>query len=143
MLSTHDVGWWWPTLVLLVPVALAARRKPKREREPPRKRTPSRSDGRFLVVAVVLFVATMVVVTALRMGSSREAPGSTASGAPLSGTSPEELAGAMMEQWKAMASTVCPRFAALQQGDAGRPSARVWEIVSVECLGLLCEHPEQ
>src|SRR5687768_16657777 len=111
MLSTHDAGWWWPILVLLAPVALAARRKPKRGREPPQKRTPSRSDGRFLVVAVVLFVATVVLVTALRMGSSREARPSTSLGAPLSGTSSEELAGAMMEQWKSMASTVCPRFA--------------------------------
>jgi hypothetical protein len=145
MLSTHDAGWWWLSLVLLAPVALAARRKPKREREPPQKRPPSRFDGRFLLLAVVLFVATVVVVTALRRGSSREArsPWESTSGAPGSAASAEELASAMVEQWKAMASSICPRFAALQQGDAGNPSDKVWELVSVECLGQICEHPEQ
>jgi len=48
-----------------------------------------------------------------------------------------------MEQWKLMASTLCPRFAALHQGEAGSASARAWELASVECLGLICEHPEQ
>ncbi|WP_224367414.1 hypothetical protein [Hyalangium versicolor] len=128
-------------MVLLVPMALAARRKPKREREPPQKRT--HSNGRFLVLAVVVFVATVVVVTGLRMSSSRETRSSTSTGAPPSGTNPEELAGALVEQWKAMASTVCPRFAALQRGDAGSVSDRAWELASVECIGLICEHPEQ
>lgn len=144
MLSTHD-PWWWPALVLLVPVALAARRKPKREREPPQRPPPPRTAGRFTLLAVGLFIATVVVVSAVRGFSSRAArsPGVVTTDARGSSASAEALAGAMMEQWKAMASTVCPRFAALQPGDAGRPSAQVWELVSVECLGLLCEHPEQ
>jgi hypothetical protein len=49
----------------------------------------------------------------------------------------------MAEQWMAMASTVCPRFAALLQRDAGSPSARAWELANVECLEQICEHPEQ
>lgn len=129
--------------MLLVPVALAARRNPKREREPPQKPPPTRSGGRFLWLAVGLFVATVVVVTALRVGSSREARSSTAVGASGSGAGAEALAAALMEQWKVMASTICPRFAALQQGDAGSTSDRAWELASVECLGLICEHPEQ
>jgi hypothetical protein len=145
MLSLYAASWWWLALVLLVPVGLAARRKPKREREPPQRPPPPRSVWRFLPLAMGLFVATVVVVSALRGGSSREArsPWGAAPGAPVSGTNPEELASAMAEQWKAMASTVCPRFAALQRGDAGSPSPRAWELANVECLGQLCEHPEQ
>ncbi len=145
MLSTHVAWWWWLALALLAPVALAARRKPKREREPPKRPPPPRSTWSLPLLAVGLFIATVVVVTALRGGSSREAPSpwEAATGAAGSGESPEALARAVAEQWMSMASNLCPRFAALQGGDAGRINARVWELVSVECLGLLCERPEQ
>ena len=145
MLSLYTASWWWLTLVLLVPVGLAARRKPKRERQSPRRPSPPRSSWRFPLLAIGLAVATAVVITALRGGFSREArsPGGAAPGAPVSGTNPEALASAMAEQWRAMAATVCPRFAALLQGDAGSPSARAWELANVECLEQICEHPEQ
>jgi hypothetical protein len=147
MLSSYDATWWWLTLGLLVPVGLAARRKPKpkREREPPRRPPTPRSAWRFPLLVIGLFVATVGAVSALRWVFSREArsPWRAAPGTPVSGTSPEELASAMTEQWQAMAATVCPRFAALLRGDAGSPSARAWELANVECLEQICEHPEQ
>ncbi|HEX8704242.1 MAG TPA: hypothetical protein VF815_35745 [Myxococcaceae bacterium] len=145
MLSLYAASWWWLTLVLLVPVGLAARRTPKRERQPPQRTPPPRTSWRFPLLALGVFVATVVAVIALRGGFSREArsPGGTAPGAPGSSTSPEALASAMAEQWKAMASTVCPRFATLMQGDAGSPSARALELANVECLEQICERPEQ
>jgi hypothetical protein len=145
MLCLYDASWWWLALVLLAPVGLAARRKPKREREPSQRPPSPRSGWSFPLLAVGLFAATAVVVSALRGGSSREgrSPGGAAPDAPVSGTSPEERASVMAEQWKAMASTVCPRFAALQRGEAGGVSDRAWELANVECLGQICEHPEQ
>lgn len=37
----------------------------------------------------------------------------------------------------------CPRLAALQRSDAEKRSALTVELATMECLDLICEHPEQ
>jgi hypothetical protein len=59
------------------------------------------------------------------------------------GQGPFQLEGELAEHWKAATTRWCPRLAALQWGDAGQKGRLVMELTSMECLSLLCDHPEK
>lgn len=50
---------------------------------------------------------------------------------------------ALVEQWKSTMARWCPRLAALQRSDTERPSGLAVELATMECLDLMCEHPEK
>ena len=152
MLSAQGVSWLFG-FVLLVPVALAARGKsrPGRPKQPPPPRK-KQSSWRFPLIAVSLALLAAAISLGVRLGFRRlpeaPAPAVDSMGGPAQdsqkgqGALPPVLDGALRERMQATVTKNCPRLAAITWGDAGRPRKLVVDLVSVECMSLMCEQPE-
>jgi hypothetical protein len=101
---------------------------------PPPKRAPGWRPS-LLGVVITLAVGGLIglLINALRQD---KAPPSPSAGSV-------SLNEERVEQWKSTMARWCPRLAALQRSDAEKPSALTVELATMECLDLICEHPEK
>jgi hypothetical protein len=135
------------TLVLLVPVALAARSR----KRPDRKKPPTSPQEKASFWSLPLIVAMIALGVGIGLGirwlaqrPMRATPTGAASGAARGseeglGMLTPGLAEALAAQVKTTMSQACPRMAASMWGDAAVPHERVANMLSVECLGVICE----
>ena len=117
----------------------------KKQPAPPRKR---RSSWGFPLLVVGLILATGVITLGVRavyrgMASPPLLPPDGLGGAQApQGRLPFGLDGALGEQAIARMARLCPRLSAIEQAGAEQPSELAGDMVSLECMGVLCEHPE-
>lgn len=137
MFSTDDTSWLW-TLGMLVPVALAARRKPRPgDKKPPRPPRKGRFPW-FEWLLVIVPVGAIVITVGIRwwMSESDRPPRDEAGGQrPL----PPVLEDTVRERMQAEVSRNCPKLAALTRGEGDRPRKLVLSLASVECMSRMCE----
>lgn len=135
-----DPPSWQSTLVLLLPLALAARSRARaggRKSSPPPPQAPKqRSSWRdpLLVVGLAL-VLVMLGVWAARgtWSQSSQQPSEETLGHPLLDPSISK------EQFQARLKQLCPRFAAITQGQAEQPSQLAMKLIITECINRMCE----
>ncbi|KFE66487.1 hypothetical protein DB31_0960 [Hyalangium minutum] len=137
MFSTDDSSWLW-TLGVVVPVVLAARKKPRSGgKKPPRAPRKERFPW-FAWLVVILSLGAIVVTLGIRLVvyyTNRPAPGAAAGQSPL----PSMLEDTLREQMRTEISRNCPKLAALTWGDGGQPRQIVLSLASVECMSRMCE----
>jgi hypothetical protein len=134
-----DPSSWQSTLVLLLPLALAARsRAGGRKSPPPPPQAPKqRSSWRNpLLVAALALVLVMLGVWAARGTWS---PSSQQPSEEAQGRSILETPGVSKEQFQAQMKQLCPRFAAITWGQAEQPSRLATQLISMECMSRMCE----
>ncbi|WNG30627.1 hypothetical protein F0U62_46385 [Cystobacter fuscus] len=135
-----DPASWQSTLVLLLPLALAARSK---SRTGGRKPPPPAPEQRSSWWLWLLLVGGTVVLIGLGVWASRppsrqpfQQPSDDAQG-----QAPLETPGVSKEQFRAQLAQLCPRFAAISGGQAERPSQLAAQLISMECMSRMCEPP--
>jgi hypothetical protein len=145
---------WLLALAVLIPAALAARETapPGRKKQPAFLRKLRSSSWGIPLFVVGLILAPGVIAVGVRSVYRRMArppllPADVTQGdlggaqAP-QGRLPFGLDGALGEQAIARMARLCPRLSAIEQPGAAQPSELAGDMVSVECMGVLCEHPE-
>lgn len=141
------------TLVLLVPLALAARRQPEHGRRKPPASPGKRTSWSFPLLMVGLIVAAVGLTLgghllfrrladtpALPSAVTRGGPGGSK---PQKGPLPESVEDLLGDTWWADLTGVCPRLAAVDRAGAGQASSLLVKLVTVECLSQVCEHTEK
>ena len=131
---------WQSTLVLLQPLAFAARSKSRHGDKKPPPPPPAPKQPWWLVL---LLVGGILVLIALGVWASRPP-----SRQPFQPPSPEAQGRAALEppdmskeQFRAQVEQLCPRFAAISWGQAERPSQLARQLISMECMSRMCEPP--
>lgn len=117
--------------LLLAPLALAARRK-SRKSPPPSPKNKKKSEVPFWIMVVglaVVGVAWLHDYCAAPRYPSR---------------APARSVGDFTADWEVAAvARICPRYAALLASDAGLLSNLDLMVANLECLSIMCEHPER
>jgi hypothetical protein len=136
-----DPASWLSTLVLLLPMALAARSRSRvgGKKSPPPPAPKQRSPWRIpLLLAGGALVLVMLGVWAARGTWSQpsQQPSEEAQGRSIL-----ETPGMSKEQFRAQLEQLCPRFAAINWGHAEQPSRLASQLISMECMSRICEPP--
>lgn len=137
-----DPASWLSTLVMLLPLVLAARSRSRPGGgKPPPPVPKQRSSWRFpLLVAGIALAAVLVTLGVKAARGTRSQP-SQQPPEEAQGRSILETPGVSKEQVRAQLEQLCPRFAAISWGQARQPSQLARQLISMECMSRMCEPP--
>ncbi|WP_309890625.1 hypothetical protein [Archangium sp.] len=132
---------WLSTLVMLLPLALAARSRSRAGGRKPPPPPPPAPKQRSSWLLQLLLAGVALVILGVWAARNTWSPPSQQPSEEAQGRSILETPGVSKEQFQAQLAQLCPRFFAIHWGQAEQPSRLATQLISMECMSRMCEPP--